>query len=51
MVVYRIHADLEKLRHQSLRQPDSLVLKPALDARLSVLRLVEDDALLQLFVV
>ena len=34
---------LEKLRNLGLRQPDGLVLKPALDARPPVLRLVEDD--------
>jgi hypothetical protein len=35
---------LEQLRHLRLREPDRLVLEPALDARATVLRLVEDHA-------
>jgi len=36
-------AVLEKLRNLGLRQPDGFVLKPALNARPPILRLVEDD--------
>ena len=35
---------LKQLRDQRLRQPERLVLEPALDARAAVLGLVEDDA-------
>ena len=34
---------LKQVGHELLREPDSLVLKPALDARLAVLGLVEND--------
>src|SRR5438045_687340 len=34
---------LEKLADERLCQPDGFILKPALDARLPVLRLVEDQ--------
>jgi hypothetical protein len=39
---------LEQLRHQLLRQPHGLVLKPALNARPAILRLVEDHRRLRL---
>ena len=44
VLVDRPHVLLEQLRHERLRQPDRLVLEPALDARPAVLGLVEDDA-------
>lgn len=35
---------LEKVRHLRLSQPNRALLKPALDAGLTVLRLVENEA-------
>ena len=43
VVIHRVHADLEQLGEESLRQPNRFVLKPALDPRAAILRLVEDD--------
>jgi hypothetical protein len=37
------HRRLKKLGHLNLRQPQRLILKPALDARAAILRLLEDD--------
>lgn len=34
---------LKQLRNERLRQPDGLILKPALDARAPVLGLIEND--------
>jgi hypothetical protein len=43
VLIDRPHILFEKLPDERLRQPQGLVLKPALDARATVLRLVEDD--------
>jgi len=43
VVVHRAYADLKKLRHERLSEPHRFILKPALDARATILRLVEDD--------
>ena len=43
MLVHGRNRDLEQLRDERLCQPERLILKPALDARAAVLRLVEDD--------
>jgi hypothetical protein len=44
-----LRGGLEQLGDERLRQPDRLVLEPALDAGAAVLRLVEDDARLRRF--
>ena len=43
VLVHSRHSDLEQLGYERLRQPQVLVLKPALDAGAAILCLVEDD--------
>ena len=38
------NGDLKQLAHECLRQPDCLLLEPALDARPPILRLIQDKA-------
>ena len=44
MMIHRIHTNLKQIGHQLLRQPNAFVFEPALNARLPVLGLVEDEA-------
>jgi hypothetical protein len=51
MLIDRPHVLVKQLGDQRLRQPDRLVFETALDARASILRLVEDYRGLRLLVV
>jgi hypothetical protein len=42
-MIHRVDANLEQLRQKRLRQPNRLILKPALHTRPAILRLVKDD--------
>jgi hypothetical protein len=43
VLIDRSHILVEQLSDERLRQPQRVVLKPALNARTAILRLVEDD--------
>ncbi len=42
MVIYGVHSDLKQFGDQCLSEPNRLILKAALDARTTILRLIED---------
>ena len=47
MLVHGRHRDLEQLRNKRLREPDRLILKPALNARAAILGAVLASQLVQ----